>query len=432
MRNPMYILRYPSGALIMKTLRAHRILFFCMTIAVMTPFALSYAGVPLGSYLRRAFSEVAAWKRSIPKGDVAVPGIVVDYSPASSGQYIGSPGITILPNGEYLTKDDIFGPKQPKPRLTRVFVSNDQGKTWNLRSTVRGIAWASIFVHRGAVYMMGTNKGYGTVVIVKSTDDGRTWSVPSDRKSGLLRDKGKFHCAPVPVIEHRGRLWRAMEDATSPGGWGYRFRPFMMSVPADANLLDAEAWTSSSTVISSREWLGGRFSGWLEGNAIVDPHGGIANILRVSRNPRGETAAIVNISNDGKNASFDPEEGFVAFPGGAVKFTVRHDPQSNRYWALSNPMLPQHQWLVPSRVRNTLALVSSSDLIHWTTERIVLYHPDAACHGFQYVDWAFDGDDIIAVSRTAFDDAEGGACNQHNANYLTFHRLDDFRKKDKK
>ncbi len=398
-----------------------------MAISLAIPFALSYAGVPLGSYLRRAFSEITAWARSAPQGDIVVPGVVIDYSPASSGQYIGSPGITILPSGEYLAKDDLFGPKQPKPRVTRVFVSKDRGETWTLRSTVRSVAWASLFVHRGDVYMMGTNKGYGKVIIVRSMDDGRTWSAPKDRKSGLLRDKGKFHCAPVPVIEHRGRLWRAMEDATGPGGWGYRFRPFMMSVAADADLLDADVWTSSNTVIPSREWLGGRFSGWLEGNAVVDTHGSVANVLRVSRNPIGETAAIVKVSDDGKAASFSPDEGFVMFPGGAVKFTLRHDPQSNQYWALSNPMLARHQWLVPSRVRNTLALLSSPDLVHWATERIVLYHPDAACHGFQYVDWVFDGDDIVAVSRTAFDDAEGGAYNQHNANYLTFHCIQDFR-----
>ena len=48
-------------------------------------------------------------------------------------------------------------------------------------------------------------------------------------------------------------------------------------------------------------------------------------------------------------------------------------------------------------------------------------------HAFQYIDWLFDGDDIVAVSRTAFDDDEGGACDFHNANYLTFHRFRGFR-----
>ncbi len=139
-----------------------------MAVSLAIPFALLYAGVPLGSYLRCAFSEMAAWARSAPQGDIVVPGVVIDYSPASSGQYIGSPGITILPNGEYLAKYDLFGLEQPKPRFTRMFISKDVGEALTLRSTVRGVAWASIFVHRGDVYMMGTNKRYVKVIIVRS------------------------------------------------------------------------------------------------------------------------------------------------------------------------------------------------------------------------------------------------------------------------
>ena len=40
---------------------------------------------------------------------------------------------------------------------------------------------------------------------------------------------------------------------------------------------------------------------------------------------------------------------------------------------------------------------------------IVLQHPDRARHAFQYVDWQFDGADLIVASRTAFDDGLGGA-----------------------
>ncbi len=42
--------------------------------------------------------------------------------------------------------------------------------------------------------------------------------------------------------------------------------------------------------------------------------------------------------------------------------------------------------------------------------------------GFQYVDWLFDGDDLIFVSRTAYN----GAHNYHDANHLTFHRVKNF------
>jgi hypothetical protein len=44
------------------------------------------------------------------------------------------------------------------------------------------------------------------------------------------------------------------------------------------------------------------------------------------------------------------------------------------------------------------------------------------------VDWQFDGRHIIFLSRTAFDDDFGGAHNYHDANYLTFHRIRNFRK----
>ena len=58
---------------------------------------------------------------------------------------------------------------------------------------------------------------------------------------------------------------------------------------------------------------------------------------------------------------------------------------------------------------------------------IVLYHPDVSKHGFQYLDWLFEGDDMIVASRTAWGEGASAAPRQHDANYLTFHRLKDFR-----
>ena len=79
-------------------------------------------------------------------------------------------------------------------------------------------------------------------------------------------------------------------------------------------------------------------------------------------------------------------------------------------------------------VRNILVIKSSSDLKNWNIHKVLLSHSDALKHGFQYVDWQFDGNHIIYLCRTAWDDEEGGADNYHNANYLTFHRIKHFRK----
>ena len=170
---------------------------------------------------------------------------------------------------------------------------------------IDGQWWSSLFVHRGALYLIGTSRQDGFVVIRRSDNGGRTWTTPRDRNSGLLLNDAKYHCAPVPVIEHEGRIWRAMEDTNAGGGWGKHFRAFMMSAPADADLVKASSWTSSNAIARVPEWLGGDFGGWLEGNAVVTPEGRIVDVLRVDVT-REEKAAIIEISADGKVASFDP------------------------------------------------------------------------------------------------------------------------------
>jgi arylsulfatase A-like enzyme len=355
------------------------------------------------------------------------PGVIIDYHPTASKQYIGSPSIAVLPNGDYVASHDFFGPGSTRD-VTVVFGSSDRGQSWQRRAEINGQWWSTLFVHRGSLYILGTSAEYGFTVIRKSDDGGRTWTEPQDDKSGLLLGDGKYHCAPVPVVQHNGRLWRAMEDAMGDGGWGSHFRSFMMSVPETADLLVAANWTFSNRLPRDPQWLDKQFGGWLEGNAVVTPEGKIVNILRAdSRNPE-EKAAIVTVSDDGKEQSFDPATGFIPFPGGAKKFSIRYDPESKRYWTLCNWVPPEKRNDRPAQTRNTLALFSSPDLKQWDLRRVILSHEDRIHHGFQYVDWLFEGDDLIAVVRTAFDEPDGTqAHNQHDANYLTFHRLEKFR-----
>ena len=368
------------------------------------------------------FGTPGAWAQE-------VPGVVINYIPASSRIYIGSPGIAVLPNGHYITKHDEFGPgsAEYEEAITQVFTSADRGVTWSHLATVKSMYWASVFVHQGDLYLMGTSKNHGATIISRSTDGGRTWSIPKDKTSGILLDDAKYHCAPVPIVIHEGRIWRAMEDAMGPGNWGDHFRAFMMSAPTDSDLLDAESWTSSNRIGRDPKWLGGRFGGWLEGNAVVTPDGHIVDMLRVDYSPDGGKAAIIPISADGKTATFDPATGFVDFPGGAKKFTIRCDPVSQMYWTLSNRILPRHKDPSAGRVRNAVALMRSSNLRQWEMCCVVLYHPDVDKHGFQYLDWLFEGDDIIVASRTAYGVGEKAAHRQHDANYLTFHRIGNFR-----
>jgi len=366
----------------------------------------------------------------LPTDQPVVPGVVIDHSPASSGIYIGSPSLAVLPNGHYVASHDEFGPKttEHSRAVSHIFQSRDRGASWKKIASIDGAFWSTLFTHRGALYLLGPDKHHGNVLIRRSLDGGVIWTFPTNSTTGLLRGDGEYHCAPVPVIEHAGRLWRGMERRNPPVGWGINYRAGMLSIPVDADLLNATNWTCSNFLPSDRAWNGGDMGAWLEGNAVVTPAGQLLDVLRVQTKSPDEKAALVHISQEGTTASFDPATGFIKFPGGAKKFTIRCDPQTNRYWSLATVVLDRHRADNPGGIRNTLALTSSPDLANWTVQCILLYHPDVPRHGFQYVDWLFDGEDIIAACRSAFDDGLGGAHNNHDANYLTFHRFANFRR----
>ncbi len=124
-----------------------------------------------------------------------------------------------------------------------------------------------------------------------------------------------------------------------------------------------------------------------------------------------------------------PPTAFVDFPGGAKKFSIRFDPQTRLYWSVVTPVHPEERSSrAPGGIRNALALSSSPDLRNWTLRTWLACHRDVVRVGFQYVDWLFEGDDLLVLCRTAYDDGLGGAHNNHDANFLTFHRIGNFRR----
>ena len=339
-----------------------------------------------------------------------VPGVVIDHEGAASQRYIGSPSIVKSRSGAYVASHDFFGPgsTQQSSGVTRVFRSEDQGKTWVRTSELKDQFWSNLFEHKKILYLMGTSCEYGRVVIRRSLDEGRSWSDAS-----FLSSEMNYHTAPVPMAIHGGRIWRAMEWHP-PGKWGF-FEVLMVSAPVNANLMDPASWTFTTR----QKFQGGASvvgQHWLEGNAIVGPDGKLVNVLRVDNT---EHAAIVK----------DGNVEMVAFPGGAKKFSIRWDKKSRLYWTLSNPALARYPESAksPAAVRNTLVLLSSRDLKEWVARSTILEHPDVEKHAFQYVDWQFEGKDLIVASRTAFDDETGGAHRAHDANFLTFHRVLGFR-----
>jgi len=342
------------------------------------------------------------------------PGIVVAHRPAASGQYLGSPSLLAASDGTLYVSHDVFGPRRPEPRQTHVYASQDGGRSWVARAVVEGQFWSSLFEHQSALYLLGTETGLGAVVIRRSRDGGATWTDPASEETGRLLREGRHHTAPMPLVLHEGRLWASFEELLPPFAWPRSLSPYLLSVDADADLLDATAWQRSVAISFPDEGPG---EGWLETQPVITPGGGVRLLSRVD--VRGEHERMAVLGWDGERLQV---LGFPRFAGGSKKFTVRWDPSTRRYWTLVNEV-EEEPVRLPAAVRNRLTLVSSRDLESWSSHAVLLSHEDVDHTGFQYADLALVGEDLVFVSRTAYPEVSGPANDYHNSNYITFHRL---------
>jgi hypothetical protein len=356
-----------------------------------------------------------------------VPGVIIHHVPAATRNYVGCPSIIVLPTGEYIASHSYNGLGAANTE-SFVYRSADAGASWERIADIHGQIWSKLFLYKKSLYIIGTDhcdrfggRLNGKMVIRRSDDSGRSWTGVKGPTQGLLSDEDGYHTAPTSLIVHNGRFWKAFEFAPNPDR--NTWRAFIISAPIDADLLDRGNWTFSEQI---ETWPRHQ---WIEGNMVLSPQGELLDILRTNDgrksregfDNRDEPVAVVHISDDGVKLGHQPEKDTVSFPGGGAKFTIKRDSESGKYFVIINPQNESETY------RNILALSVSEDLYTWKICRELIRHPDPYHHAFQYVDWDFDGNDIVYVSRTAYDDGLGGANRAHDANYLTFGRIEDFR-----
>jgi len=350
-------------------------------------------------------------------------------------RYLGSPSLVRLPDGSILASHDYAGTGTTSNE-TSVFKSTDNGNTWTFLKTLKSMFWATLFYHNNNVYLLGTSAGvtYRSIVIMKSADGGVNWTTPTSSTTGILYDKitesnPLYHCAPTPVVYHNGRLYKGFERLVNASQSFRGYSAFVISISENENdLLNAANWRKSTEVPynTSSDLPGSVWNtGWIEGNVVEAPDGSLVNVIRVNSAPYVDKAAIIRISDDGNTAAFSASD-FIKLPGGMSKFTIRRDPVSKIYFLFTNnntdPNYPEQ--------RNILSMYISSNLRDWYHAKTLMEDNLGLSHeesiektGFQYPDFQFDGDDIIYLVRTAYQ----GRNNFHNANKITFGRVENFR-----
>ena len=358
------------------------------------------------------FGSTLKWDDPLP-----LPGVVV----ARAFRAIVAPAIVILPDGSYLAtcQGARDGEKQ--------WISRDRGLTWAAYGEQGWYSkYASTFRHRDRLYVIGVNldtEGRG-VLLKESLDNGLTWSTTVE----LFDQEGEISGIPSPVVEAQGRLWRAFSWASTDKRKQNYAETFLLSAPVDADLTDPGSWTATNFLPRQGTGFDGRILKLFEPNAVRTSTGEVVVLAR--NNGASPTNTSIMRAESPTRLTVDTENDIIEFPGANQKFCVRFDDRTGRYWALANVGregdTPNNENLSAGR-RNRLVLQSSPDLRTWTEEQVVLFAPDPRYHGFQYPYFVFEDDDMIFVSRTAFEDEDGLPVRQHDANYLTFHRIEDFR-----
>jgi len=296
--------------------------------------------------------------------------------------------------------------------------------SWHYVSELFPCFWGKLFVHRGALYMLGVSTEYGDLLIGRSDDGGRTFGMPTVLLRGTsgFKDKG-VHKNPQPVLSYGGRLWNTLEW----GSWASGGHAAMVaSADENADLLDAKNWAFSEPVPYDPAWEGtaeGESKGCIEGCLTVAPDGHLVNVMRYQIEkctPSYGLAVVMRVFPE------EPErpqkfERVIRFPGNHSKFMIKRDPVTGLYLSLVSYLDESH----PTG-RNLLSLIASPDLDNWTkvTDVFDYAHLSEKEVGFQYVDFEIEGEDLLYLSRTAWD----GAHNFHDANYSVFSRMKNFRK----
>ena len=358
-----------------------------------------------------------------------VPGTVVNYlhpddrKYSFSGQHLCTPSILKHPDGYLLAAMDIFDGGAPQ-NLTLIFRSDDDGKSWYHLTELFPCFWGTLFMHKGEVYMLATSTEYGDLLIGRSSDGGKTWGRPTAIARGSSHNVVPgWHKSSMPVIEHKGRLWCAVDYGSHRSG-GHM--SCLASVDASSDILVADNWTITDPLKYSPEWEGAvkwDDRGFIEGNAVVAPNGELYNILRYMSDqgvPSHGSVGMLKANADEPEKKLEFYK-FVTFDGNLSKFDIKRDEVTGLYFTIFNRLKPGER----VGMRNTLSLAYSSDLESWSVlcDLLDYSHLNYKKVGFQYVSFEFDGNDIIYLSRTAFN----GAQNFHDNNYVTFHRIEYFR-----
>lgn len=353
--------------------------------------------------------------------------------------YRGSPSVVRLPNDSLLFVCDYYPDDDAGvfSDTTYVYLSADDGMTWNPKAKLNNIYWASPFVDGSDVYLIGNGGNWGSVTIVKSDDYAQTWGAVSTLKAGSdgPANLPSYGNAPFPVLTWNGYHYIGMGKlfTSSPAS----NRPFVMRAPVGGVLTDSASWEISNYLQWDAQWLDtigittNTEEYFFENGVIENTVGSLVSYARLRTYPVVNKAVLMNLDTSSMTLSFSK---IIDLPGGNVKYCIIDDRDSTGYYlSITNP---NRVGTLQNDQRNILAMYKSENLEDWEWIGDIMaddYNNDVAQSlfriGFQYPYARIDGDDLLLAVRVAYYGSPilDSADPYHNAERNVFKRIRNFR-----
>ena len=361
---------------------------------------------------------------------------VVAESPDPGRLFVYEPALVKLPGGGLLVTFEytLIDANAEVPHRFRLAVSEDAGRTWRQLPPL-DLHSAQPFVHEGELYLLGNVAIRRNIVILRSDDEGRSWTGP------VTLFEGSYWNAPTGVLIKDGRLYRSFNlHENADGTPNLRNYQGCVVIAADLsrNLLDPAAWRMSNRLdypgtprLLTRVPVSGRRADhWLESN-LVEVRSEILGFHRL-RIPGGAAhglthqstaglAAVTNLTDDGKTLKHTFGQ-FFPIPGAQNKFHMVRDKPSGLFWMAGNIPVDSLGRPPGGDDRRILILMYSVDAHNWFQAGCVAMSKKPR-EAYNYASLLPDGDDLLLAVRTAL----GGRYSQAKSTHITFHRVRGFR-----
>jgi hypothetical protein len=235
-----------------------------------------------------------------------------------------------------------------------------------------------------------------------------------------------------------GRLYRAVDLNVQN-----KTRLHVALVTADgtacADLTAPACWTLGKGLAWDPSWIPAAAPSasrhWEEPGAVLGPRGKVNVLVRIDAPLHG--CATVEECNRAALLELNPVSGalelsrLVPLPTGCNKFAIRRDDDADgSYYALTNPVSQLPAATYGCGQRNRVILARSRDLVRWDSCAVVMWDDlglgvaeSIRQTGLQYIDWRFDGPDIVAAVRAGYN----GSTTYHDASRLLLSTIRDYR-----